>query len=150
MRDKDLAALDLSTLRIAGCGAAPIRAKTLLEFADRFAACGFSPNALLPSYGMAESCLAITFHPRDDEMIVDRVDPAAMRDGIAAPAEEGATDALEGVSCGVPFPDHELKIVLVFGEAIEQLYADSRMILIGGVVNNPIGDAFVIEPEAVL
>ena len=119
VRDKDLEALDLSTLRIAGCGAEPIRAKTLLEFADRFAACGFSPNALLPSYGMAESCLAITFHPRDDEMIVDRVDPAAMRDGIAAPAEEGATDALEVVSCGVPFPDHELKIVDEQGETLE-------------------------------
>jgi fatty-acyl-CoA synthase len=114
VRDKDLASLDLSSLRVAGCGAEPIRAKTLQAFADRFAACGFDARALLPSYGMAESCLAITFHPRGEPMRVDRVDPALMRDGIAEPTD--ADDALEIVSCGVPFPGHELKIVDERGE----------------------------------
>lgn len=109
VRDKDLAELDLSSLRIAGCGAEPIRARTLQDFAERFSACGFEPTALLPSYGMAESCLAITFHPRATAMKVDRVDPAAMRDGLAEPSE--ADDALEVVGCGVPFPGHELRIV---------------------------------------
>jgi fatty-acyl-CoA synthase len=108
-KDKDLASLDLSSLRVAGCGAEPIRARTLQSFAERFAPAGFRPEALLPSYGMAESCLAITFHPRGTPMVVDKVDPAQMRRGVAEPTE--AEDGLEIVSCGVPFPEHEVKIV---------------------------------------
>ncbi|MFK7992119.1 MAG: fatty acyl-AMP ligase [Sandaracinaceae bacterium] len=109
VRDKDLASLDLSSLRVAGCGAEPIRAKTLQAFAERFSAAGFDEKALLPSYGMAESCLAVTFHPRDAAMRVDRIDPVAMRDGIAKPS--AGADALEVVGCGVPFPEHELDVV---------------------------------------
>lgn len=109
VKDKDLERFDLSQLRVAGCGAEPIRAKTLEAFAARFGDAGFSPKAFLPSYGMAESCLAITFHPRGTEMVVDRVDPAAMRDGLAQPAD--GDEAIEVVSCGVPFPGHELRIV---------------------------------------
>lgn len=109
IRDKDLEALDLSSLRVAGCGAEPIRAKTLEAFGERLAGAGFDAKAFLPSYGMAESCLAITFHQRGTSMIVDEVDPLKMQDGIAEPSE--ADDALRIVSCGVPFPDHELRIV---------------------------------------
>lgn len=107
--DEDLAALDLSSLRVAGCGAEPIRAATLEAFSERFAAAGFDAKAFLPSYGMAESCLAITFHRGGTPMIVDEVDPAKMQDGIAEPSDAG--DALRIVSCGVPFPGHELRIV---------------------------------------
>ncbi len=116
VRDDDLASLDLSSLRVAGCGAEPIRARTLSEFATRFAPAGFRAEALLPSYGMAESCLAITFHPRGTPMVVDRVDPAAMREGRATPST--ASDALELVSCGVPFPRHELAIVDDAGQPV--------------------------------
>lgn len=113
VRDADLASLDLSSLRVAGCGAEPIRARSLLDFAERFAPCGFDQRALLPSYGMAESCLAITFHPRDTPMIVDRVDRTTMQDGVAAPssAAAGDPDVLEIVSCGVAFPEHDVRVV---------------------------------------
>ncbi|MGE0792294.1 MAG: fatty acyl-AMP ligase [Sandaracinaceae bacterium] len=111
VRDKDLESLDLSSLRVAGCGAEPIRARTLLDFASKFASCGFDSKALLPSYGMAESCLAITFHPLHEEMVVDRVDPAAMRDAVARPAAPDATDAIEIVACGHAFAGHDVKVV---------------------------------------
>ncbi len=111
VKDKDLANLDLSSLRIAGCGAEPIRAQTLIDFAKKFAPAGLRPHALLPSYGMAESTLAITFHPLDTPMIVDRVDPEAMKRGEARPAAPDAPMALEVVCCGHPFPGHELAIV---------------------------------------
>ncbi len=117
VRDKDLEALDLSSLRVAGCGAEPIRAKTLLAFADKLAPTGFDAKAFLPSYGMAESCLAITFHPTGTDMIVDRVDAAAMRDGLARPAADDAADAIEIVSCGVGFPGHDVKVVDESGAA---------------------------------
>jgi len=114
VRDRDLESLDLSRMRVAGCGAEPIRARTLQEFGERLAPTGFDARAFLPSYGMAESTLAITFHPRWTEMVVDRIDPGAMRDGWAKPITGGRTDdgtALEVVSCGVPFPGHGLRVV---------------------------------------
>lgn len=118
--EKDLASLDLSSLRVAGCGAEPIRARTLIDFAEKFRPAGFRSAALLPSYGMAESCLAITFHQRGTEMIVDRVDPEAMKQGRAVPVRGPSTkdDALELVSCGVPFPGHELAIVDEAGQPV--------------------------------
>ena len=116
VNDKDLGSLDLSSLRIAGCGAEPIRARTLKDFAEKFARCGFDRKALLPSYGMAESCLAITFHRRGTEMVVDRVDPAALQLNEAVPSS--AMDALELVGCGIPFPGHEIRIASESGEPL--------------------------------
>jgi fatty-acyl-CoA synthase len=54
-KDKDLADLDLSCLRVAGCGAEPINAQVMRDFAARFAPAGFNANALLPSVEMGSS-----------------------------------------------------------------------------------------------
>ncbi len=139
--EKDLAALDLSSLRVAGCGAEPIRARTLRDFAAKFARCGFDPRALLPSYGMAESCLAITFHQRGTEMVVDRVDPAELQRGRAAPSD--APDATELVSCGVPFPGHELAIVDEAGRPLPERVV-GQILSRGPSVN----DGYFENPEA--
>jgi fatty-acyl-CoA synthase len=109
LKPKDLEALDLSCLRVAGCGAEPIHAETLRSFARALAPADFRETALLPSYGMAESTLAITFHPLGTPMRTDRVDPESLRRGEAVPST--AQDATELVACGVPFPEHELYIV---------------------------------------
>jgi fatty-acyl-CoA synthase len=111
IKDRDLEKMDLSQLRVAGCGAEPIRARTLLDFAERMKPAGFSPKAFLPSYGMAEATLAITFHQLGDEMKVDHVDADAMKDGVARPADESTETTLEVVSCGESFPEHEVKVV---------------------------------------
>jgi fatty-acyl-CoA synthase len=109
LKPRDLESLDLSCLRVAGCGAEPIHAETLRSFARALEPAGFRASALLPSYGMAESTLAITFHPLGTPLSVDRVDPEALRRGEAVPTE--APDAIEVVSCGVPFPGHDLAIL---------------------------------------
>jgi fatty-acyl-CoA synthase len=106
----DVAALDLSCVRVAGCGAEPIRAATLRSFARHFAPAGFDERAFLPSYGMAESTLAITFHEREAPLRVDRVSPSAMREGRAEPAGPDE-EPIEIVGCGKPFPGHDLRIV---------------------------------------
>jgi len=112
VKDRDLAELDLSCVRVAGCGAEPIRAQTLVDFAERLRPAGFDGDRVyLPSYGMAEATLAITFHQLGDPLIIDRVDPEAMKRGEAEPVAADTADALELVSCGVPFPGHELSIV---------------------------------------
>jgi fatty-acyl-CoA synthase len=113
IKARDLSTLDLSALRVAGCGAEPIQAATLREFARVLAPAGLKDTAFLPSYGMAESTLAITFHPLGTPVRVDRVDARALRGGQAVPstAPEGSHDALELVGCGKTFPAHELAIL---------------------------------------
>src|SRR4029077_7657447 len=48
VKDRDLDGLDLSSWRVAGCGAEPIHAPTLKAFAERFAAVGFRASSFLP------------------------------------------------------------------------------------------------------
>jgi fatty-acyl-CoA synthase len=61
IKPTDLSGLDLSTWRVAGCGAEPIRPETLEAFADTFARIGLRKESLCPSYGMAEASLAVAF-----------------------------------------------------------------------------------------
>ena len=109
LKDKDIGGLDLSCLRIAGCGAEPIQPRSLRDFAARLAPAGFDPRSFLPSYGMAEATLAITFMPRREGLRTDRVDPEALTTGDASATERAAGQEL--VDCGVVFPEHEIAIV---------------------------------------
>ncbi|HVF56841.1 MAG TPA: fatty acyl-AMP ligase [Pyrinomonadaceae bacterium] len=111
LRDQDLESLDLSCLRVAGCGAEPVHAPTLRAFAERLAPAGFRAEAFLPSYGMAEATLAVSFHRQGEALRVDKVDPDSIKWGSAAPACEDSEKALEIVSCGFPFPGHQLSVV---------------------------------------
>lgn len=59
-RAQDIASLDLSSWKLAPCGAERIRPDTLHRFAKTFAPCGFDPAAWLPGYGLAEATLTVT------------------------------------------------------------------------------------------
>lgn len=119
VRDADLASLDLSCLRVAGCGAEPIHAETLRNFAQRLAPAGFRAEALLPSYGLAESTLAVSLHPRGRPLLSERLDAASLRDGRAQPSDDEAR-AVEIVSCGRPLPAHEVAIRGASGEILPE------------------------------
>jgi fatty-acyl-CoA synthase len=118
LRDRDVEGLDLSCLRIAGCGAEPIQAAALRDFARRLAPAKFDPRSFVPSYGMAEATLAISFVPLRGGLRTDRVEGKELTRGQASPSDanrstEGGEGeaAVELVDCGVPFPGHELAIV---------------------------------------
>jgi fatty-acyl-CoA synthase len=53
--------LDLSSLRLAGVGADMIQLPVLRRFAEAFKAAGFDERAYMPSYGMAEVCVGLSF-----------------------------------------------------------------------------------------
>ncbi|HSO32188.1 MAG TPA: fatty acyl-AMP ligase [Labilithrix sp.] len=110
VKEKDVATLDLSCLRRTGCGAEPIQAKTLREFAEKLAPAKFDPRSFLPSYGMAEATLAITFVPAGSGVRSDTVEKAGLEQGAARPASEGAATQ-DLVNCGHAFPEHEIAIV---------------------------------------
>ncbi|HVY44316.1 MAG TPA: fatty acyl-AMP ligase [Minicystis sp.] len=107
---------DLSCMRALGCGAEPIQADVLRAFLERFGKHGLKPESILPSYGMAEATLAITFHDVTKPLKTDRVDLDAMRAGKAKPANGKAS--LELVSCGRPFPGHEIAIMSPTGQRL--------------------------------
>ncbi len=110
VQPEQLGKWDLSHLRIAGCGAEPIQAETVQRFSDKFQACGFRPQALLPAYGMAEATLAVAFNPMLGALKVDVIDKAVYRDSKRAqPVGDGV--GMSVVSCGYTFPGHALAVV---------------------------------------
>ena len=114
LKGKDVEDLDLSCLRVSGCGAEPIQPRVLREFAATLAPARFDARSLLPSYGMAESTLAITFTPLGEGARVDRVERKALTEGSAIASAEDAPDeasVAEIVDCGRVFPGHALAII---------------------------------------
>ena len=113
VRERELEGLDVSRWRIAGCGAEPIRPETLEGFANMFAQVGFRKEALLPSYGMAESSLAIAFTERDKGMQTIAVHGDKLwTEGRAEIVAEDNEAAIRLVSCGERFPSHDIQIFL--------------------------------------
>jgi acyl-CoA synthetase (AMP-forming)/AMP-acid ligase II len=52
--------MDLSCWKVAFCGSEPIRKRVVEQFNTRFQSLGYSPQAFLPAYGMAETTLCIS------------------------------------------------------------------------------------------
>ena len=107
--------LDLSSWRIAGIGGEMVRPETLKRFSDVFGTVGFTGEAFLPSYGLAESTLAVTFSPLGAGVSVDRIDKQHLaRTGnvisIKRNGAESTGSARSFVVCGAPLPDHEVDI----------------------------------------
>ncbi|HZB56240.1 MAG TPA: hypothetical protein VE527_21590 [Reyranella sp.] len=67
--------LDLSCLKLAGVGADVIRPAALHRFADAFASRGFDDRAFMPSYGLAEVCVGLSFGRRFAALRTDRPGP---------------------------------------------------------------------------
>ncbi len=111
IRPADLEGLDLSSWRVAGCGAEPIRPETLEGCVDTFAHTGFRKEALYPSYGMAESSLAVAFSELSEGMKMISVDGPTLWDaGTVKLVAEGDENAVRLVSCGHEFPGHAIRI----------------------------------------
>jgi fatty-acyl-CoA synthase len=113
-KPEQIASLDLSSMRHFGCGAEPINSTTMRSFVETFSKSGLKPEAMLPSYGMAEATLAISFIGVDEAISTDVIDTNAYqqdRKAEPAPVEALANGkAQEVVCCGKPFPKHEVGI----------------------------------------
>ena len=91
-------AFDLSSLRLAGIGADMIQAAVLSRFVEVFAPNGFDQRAFLPSYGMAEVCVGLSFGQPFGGMKID---------SFADPATGQARDF---VVCGRVLDGHRVEI----------------------------------------
>ena len=108
----DPAAIDLSSLRVAGNGAEPIDHRDLKNFAAVGARFGLRPSAPMPVYGLAEATLAVSFGAHDGPPIFDPVSrDAIVADHYARPMPEHADIAQQIVCVGFPVKGMDVRIV---------------------------------------
>jgi len=110
-RVKDVSDLDLSSWRVAGCGAEPIHPPTLAAFAEKFAPAGFRDTSFLPCYGLAEHVLAATFPPRGRRPRTETLSADDLTGRRLAVPHRGDGPSVSLVSCGSALPGHEIRIV---------------------------------------
>jgi fatty-acyl-CoA synthase len=105
--------LDLSSWRVAGIGGDMIRPGVLARFAEAFAGSGFRQEAFLPSYGMAEATLAMTFAPLGRGLELDTIDLDTLEQEeravpVTIDGQHGRTRTF--VICGRVLPEHGIEI----------------------------------------
>lgn len=119
VRDEDLRGLDLSSLRLALCGAEPIEHGLVDTFRRRFGPHGFRPRAFFPVYGLAEATLAVTFPEPGSDVLLDVVD--RKRPGRGRAERPDAPARLQTlVSVGAALPGHAIEIVSADGRRCEE------------------------------
>jgi fatty-acyl-CoA synthase len=104
--------LDLSKLRVAGIGGDMIRPDVMRAFTNTFASVGFSDKAFLPSYGLAECTLGVSFAEIGKGIEIDLVEEALLSGGRHVMVNGSADNSRkrEVVNCGKPLPEYELHI----------------------------------------
>ncbi len=73
----------------------------------RFAPLGFAAEAVHPCYGLAEATLFVTSQRRGEGLTAPAFDAARLAEGAAV---AGTGDGMRVVACGVPAPDHGVRI----------------------------------------
>jgi fatty-acyl-CoA synthase len=105
---------DLSAWRVAGIGGEMIRPNVLQDFANEFERAGFDGKAFVPSYGLAEATLAVTFAGPEQGVRVDWVEYGAAfeRDRRAEPALLGGQQgrARAFAICGRPMAGYRVEV----------------------------------------
>lgn len=100
IRPDQIRALDLSSWRVAFCGAEPVRADDLRRFAALLSPSGFDDKALFPCYGMAETTLFVSGGPAGTGV-----------DCASTPAGSASSDRIKRVICGKGAQGQGLAIV---------------------------------------
>lgn len=111
LRSSALEDLDLSGVRVAGCGAEMIRPEVLRNFFETFESIGFKWEAFLPSYGLAECTLGVSFGRVGVGLEVDLIEEAALTgDKHVLVNGKDDTRVREVVNCGRPLPEYDIEI----------------------------------------
>ena len=143
--------LDLSNWRAAGIGGDMVRADVLKNFGDALSVAGFDQNAFMPSYGMAESTLAVSFSDVSQPIRIDTIDKFAYKNsGRAIPATETQNiDTVRSfVVCGKPLPGHEMVVrndsgVVLNDREIGHIFVKGPSLMSGYYHNTQATDAVI-------
>ena len=155
LRESDVRQFDLSAWRVAGVGAEMIRAPWLQRFAEVLQPSGFSPQAFLPCYGMAECSLAVSFSPLGQGIDTDLLDADRLAtDRVAVPVDRESDQSsrlTEFVNCGRPLPGYEVEIRKPDGTIAGErecggIFLRGRSVM-NGYFNNPAASAQTLSAE---
>ena len=108
--DEALEGLDLSSWRMALCGAEPILHHTLERFIDVFSKCGFPETSFFQGYGLAEAVLSCTSGSTEELHKTIRVESPALQESRVVETDN-PDNSLVIVSCGKPLHSQEVRIV---------------------------------------
>jgi acyl-CoA synthetase (AMP-forming)/AMP-acid ligase II len=103
--------LDLSAWEVAFNGAEPIHHKTLDQFADYFAPCGFCREAFVPCYGLAEATLMVVGGPKARLPVTKNLVKSGLAENKAIITIESSKDTQTVVSCGQNTGRQKIRII---------------------------------------
>jgi thioester reductase-like protein len=103
--------LDLSSWKLAACGAEPVHARTIEKFTAAFEPCGFRKEAFYPCYGLAEATLMVSGGPSTRPPVVLPVRGEDLRRDRVATISATDPDAALLVGCGRLVPATRVAIV---------------------------------------
>jgi acyl transferase domain-containing protein/acyl-CoA synthetase (AMP-forming)/AMP-acid ligase II/acyl carrier protein/ubiquinone/menaquinone biosynthesis C-methylase UbiE len=107
---EERAQLDLSSWKVAFCGAEPISADTVDRFCATFKECGFRPEAFFPCYGLAEATLMVSGGPPGRSPVYMSVSRSQLEQHlVAVPTDDDDMKRL--VSNGRPLPGQDVIVV---------------------------------------
>jgi acyl-CoA synthetase (AMP-forming)/AMP-acid ligase II len=111
------ATLDLSSWRTASNGAEPIRKNTVESFIKTFQPYGFRPEALYPSYGLAEATLLVSTKRHGEVPVICRVQAQELEKHRVVESQ-ARKDVRTLVSCGSPVDG--MKVAIAHLETMRQ------------------------------
>jgi fatty-acyl-CoA synthase len=104
-------AIDLSSLQVACTGAEPIDHRDINNFAAAGARFGLPASAPMPSYGLAEATLAVSFGAHSDPPLVDTVSRRAVSGANRAEPVSGDSEDAQHIVClGFPLTGMDVRI----------------------------------------
>src|SRR6202041_2513025 len=106
---QSLEACDLSSLRVLMCAAEPVKPDTYTRFLEAFQPFGLQSESFYAAYGLAENTLAVSLGGRNIVSVNKRALALGKARLTTEVSEIGA--AAQIVSCGVPLPGLDVKIV---------------------------------------
>ena len=92
--------LDLSVVKCILNGSEPISAATVRRFNEAYSPYGFEPQAIKPSYGLAEATLFVSTTPMGDFPRITHVDRAALNTGTFVEVPEDSPSAVAQAGAG--------------------------------------------------
>ena len=92
--------LDLSVVKCILNGSEPISAATVRRFNDAFSPFGFEPQAIKPSYGLAEATLFVSTTPMGVHPKITHVDREALNTGTFVEVAEDSPSAVAQAGAG--------------------------------------------------
>ena len=155
LRDGDGANFDLSRWRVAGVGAEMIRPEALASFVSAVDGSGFTDKAFVPSYGMAEVGLAISFAQRERGVGVDYVDRNdCVKHRRARPVsalKRSRAPVRAFVDCGAPLPGVDVEVRGPSGEILPEREIGTLWVrtasVMTGYLHQPEATAEVLKPD---